>query len=76
MNKGGAVRSILQSTKESVIAYLGDDATDEEAFSVLVDKGLKVLVRQNVRPTQADIQLIPPEELLAFFDRWLESVKR
>jgi len=76
MNKGGAVRSILQSAKESVIAYLGDDATDEEAFSVLADKGLKVLVRQHIRPTQADIQLIPPKELLAFFDRWLDSVER
>ena len=48
MNKGGAVRTILQESPHSkdCVAYLGDDATDEQAFEELGDRGVKVLVRK------------------------------
>lgn len=73
-NKGYAVRKLLNEVpKGTAIAYLGDDATDEQAFAALGDRGLKVLVREQLRPTLANIHLIPPKELLAFLDQWRTS---
>lgn len=70
-NKGDVVRELLNHiNQDSAIAYLGDDLTDEDAFAALGDKGLKVLVREQIRTTLADIQLVPPQELLSFLDRW------
>jgi trehalose-phosphatase len=72
-NKGDAVEELLAEMKgHGSVAYLGDDLTDEEAFKALGDRGLKVLVRAEWRPTVADIQLIPPEELLTFLDLWVK----
>lgn len=69
--KGDTVRELLKEVPpETAIAYFGDDITDEDAFRALADRGLKVLVRKEFRPTLADIQVIPPEELLSFLDRW------
>ena len=58
---------------DTVSAYLGDDLTDEDAFDAIKRKGLAVLVRKEERITRADIRLTPPEELLAFLDRWLSA---
>lgn len=74
INKGSAVDSILQDyTKDFIAAYLGDDLTDEDAFKALGDRGLKILVRKERRPTTADVILSPPEELLDFLTRWHKS---
>lgn len=71
INKGNAVKKLLAETdKDAVVAYLGDDATDEEAFEELGERGLKVLVRLDPKPTKADIQITPPYELLQFLDYW------
>ena len=73
IHKGAAVFSILRDQPaDTAIAYLGDDLTDEDAFEALDDRGLKVLVQKEPRPTKADVRLIPPEELLSFLDRWLD----
>lgn len=70
-DKGDAVRSILAETsQDEVVAYLGDDLTDEDAFRALDGRGLRVLVRAESRDTEADLWLTPPEELLMFLDRW------
>ena len=70
--KGNVIQQLLQEQNDYIaIAYLGDDMTDEEAFNALGNKGLKVLVRNDLRPTLADIFLHPPEELLAFLDTWI-----
>ena len=70
-NKGDAVRTVRSETGEgSVIAYLGDDLTDEDGFRALAQEDLGVLVRPELRPTAADIWLRPPEELLAFLKDW------
>ena len=74
-NKGDAVTSILgASDHDAQIAYLGDDETDENAFRVLNSRGLGVLVRSGYRETNARIWLRPPEELIDFLERWLNSV--
>jgi len=76
LNKGGAVRKILERFDTShPVAYLGDDFTDEDAFAELGERGLKVLVRSEPRETGADLRLSPPDELLSFLDRWLENTE-
>lgn len=82
-NKGDAVRTVLDEMGEGVAAaYLGDDTTDEDAFAAMnryadnaPDAGLSVLVRPERRPTRAGLWLRPPDELLAFFDRWIQSTE-
>lgn len=70
-NKGDAVMTVLSEMGEDgVAAYLGDDLTDEDAFSAMDGKGLRILVRKEFRPTNADLWLIPPEELLGFLKNW------
>lgn len=74
INKGEAVKILLKETlPDTMIAYLGDDYTDEEAFRVLGNRGLKIFVRKETRPTKGDIHLIPPDELLWFLDQWTLS---
>jgi len=73
-DKGNAVRAILkESNSDAAIAYLGDDRTDEDAFRALRGRGLTVLVREQLRPTLAEIQLRPPEELIEFLKEWLSA---
>jgi trehalose 6-phosphate phosphatase len=75
INKGYAVRQLLEEFPENnLIAYLGDDLTDEQAFEVLQDKALKILVRKELRPTLADLYIKPPEEVIEFLDCWLEAI--
>ncbi len=70
-NKGRAVRKVLvECDPDSVVAYLGDDRTDEDAFQALQGKGLSVLVRDTYRDTLADCWLRPPAELLDFLRNW------
>lgn len=71
-NKGNVAGELVNEVPEgTLIAYLGDDLTDEEAFAALGNRGLKLLVREHFRPTLADIYLIPPQELLSFLDQWI-----
>ncbi|MFC1682804.1 trehalose-phosphatase [Candidatus Zixiibacteriota bacterium] len=76
-NKGHAVDTILlEEGSTAAMAYLGDDVTDEDAFKAIKGKGLGVLVREEFRPTAADIWLKPPEELLEFLSRWHKTCRR
>lgn len=78
--KGSAVQNILHDEPQLVpVAYLGDDQTDEDAFAALEQRepqapSLRVLVRNDVRLSTADLWLKPPDELLSFLDRWHEAV--
>ncbi len=79
-SKATAVETILrEEPSRTPAAYLGDDQTDEDAFAALDARGpgslsLRVLVRPQPRPSAADLWLAPPDELLAFLDRWLAAV--
>jgi trehalose 6-phosphate phosphatase len=74
-DKGDAVRTILANLGTKVpIAFLGDDLTDEDAFQVLRGRGLTVLVRADYRETIAGVWLRPPQELIAFLERWQSNV--
>ena len=62
----------------TVPIYLGDDATDEDAFAALGDRGLGIVVDDGDRPTQADYRLENPHEVLEFLRKlsgWLESLE-
>lgn len=69
-DKGTAVTTVLDEMDDPVAAYLGDDLTDEDAFRALDGRGLRVLVREKLRETAADVWLRPPHELLQWLDRW------
>ncbi len=73
-NKGDVVRQILSELPNSTaVAYLGDDLTDEDAFKVLKDRGLSVLVRKEHRPTAAKAWIQPPQGVLDFLAEWLQA---
>lgn len=73
-DKGTSVESIICNLNEGAkIAYLGDDATDEDAFRALRTKGLSVLVREELRSTDADLWIKPPDELIEFLTRWRQA---
>lgn len=70
-NKQHAVKAVLSETPpDSAVAYLGDDVTDEDAFRAVKAQGLAVLVRPEYRETTADLWIRPPQELLAFLEKW------
>ncbi len=74
LNKGTVVKTLMERfPRNCLTAYLGDDLTDEDAFSALPDSALSVLVRREYRETKARAWIKPPEELLEFFDRWIEA---
>ncbi|HUV31456.1 MAG TPA: trehalose-phosphatase [Acidobacteriota bacterium] len=76
IDKARAVDQVIgELPADAPLAYAGDDRTDEDAFAALAGRGLRVLVRTQQRTTAADLWLTPPEELLAFLDRWLQSVE-
>jgi trehalose 6-phosphate phosphatase len=75
IDKGVAVRTVIDELGEkSFAAYLGDDLTDEDAFRAIKGRGLGILVREEFRPTIADLWLKPPKELLEFLDVWLQVI--
>jgi len=71
-DKGDAVGAILaEVNQDAVTAYLGDDLTDAAAFRAIKGKGIGILVREELRPTAADLWIKPPEELLTFLSGWI-----
>jgi len=68
--KGYVVDTLLAEEPDAPAAYLGDDNTDEDAFRAIKGRGLGVLVRPEFRPTEADLWLRPPDELLDFLGHW------
>jgi trehalose-phosphatase len=74
-NKGSAVTDILASSPGAVATYLGDDLTDEDAFKALNGRGLRVLVRDQLRTTLADVWARPPEDLVEYLTLWRDACK-
>jgi trehalose-phosphatase len=77
-NKGDVVRTILteMDIDDAPVAYLGDDQSDEDAFRILQNRGLSVLVRPEWRETAANLWLRPPVQLLRFLRDWLAACRR
>jgi trehalose-phosphatase len=75
-NKGTAVQGLLSELAPDVpVAYLGDDITDEDAFRVVNDRGLTILVNAKPRFTAAQMSIKPPDELIAFLNAWIKACR-
>ena len=75
-HKGDVVRRVERELgPDGVVAYLGDDRTDEDAFSALSERGLGVLVRTEARPTAARLWIRPPRDLLGFLSDWERAIR-
>jgi trehalose 6-phosphate phosphatase len=74
-NKGHVVRHIAEELGEPFsMAYLGDDVTDEDAFSAIKEfGGLGVLVKDFDRATLADIRIRPAQGVIAFLESWAKA---
>jgi trehalose-phosphatase len=73
-DKGDVVRTIFAEMDEgAAMAYLGDDATDEDAFQALKGRGLSILVGRQIRPTLADAFLRSPDGVTSFLKQWLAA---
>jgi alpha,alpha-trehalase len=73
-DKGRAVDWLLAHTRlgegDAMPIYLGDDLTDEDAFSALGSAGLCIAVRGDSRATLADYALADPQDVRRFVE-WL-----
>jgi alpha,alpha-trehalase len=69
-NKGKGVLWLLEQLEldrpDVLPLYVGDDVTDEDAFKVLVDRGLGFAVQKDDKPTQAQYLLRNPVEVEKF----------
>ncbi len=56
--------------------YLGDDVTDEDAFAVLIGRGLGVVVGRDGAPTLAEYALEDPDEVRELLARLAGAIER
>ncbi len=68
MNKGRAVQFLLTgyARPHELPVYLGDDLTDEDAFRVLTNSGITILVSPQERPSLARYRLNSPTDVRRF----------
>jgi len=77
-NKGKAVSLLLKVAgfeEEIMPIYLGDDVTDEHAFSAIQRTGIGILVSEERRETAADFRLRDTVEVKKFLERLSEVLK-
>lgn len=78
-NKGKALCFITKelgfNTSDYVTIYLGDDLTDEDAFKVLRDNDIGILVSETTRQTHANYQLRNTKEAYYFLKEMLAIAK-
>jgi len=79
-DKGKALLFLLEALdldRDDVVPfYIGDDVTDEDAFRVLVDRGIGILVSRTPRSTEATYWVQEPWEVYALFERLLTLERR
>lgn len=71
-HKGKALLWLLEALNlkntDLLSIYIGDDVTDEDAFKVLKDDGIGIVVTDSPRPTEARYQLADPAEVKEFLE--------
>jgi trehalose-phosphatase len=71
-HKGKALYRVLEKTfaktEDVFVIYLGDDITDEDAFRGIKNRGLGIVVREEIRETDADYALESPDEVGRFLE--------
>ncbi len=77
-DKGQAVLWLLRTLGPESPAvtplYIGDDVTDEDAFQVLADRGIGILVAELPRTTAAQFMLRHPDEVQRFLQQLILHV--
>ncbi len=72
-NKGRAAEWLIQGLQPAhdpiFPVFLGDDQTDEDAFAVLPENGLGVLVARQPRPSNATVRLTDPSDVVDFLEK-------
>ena len=75
-DKGKAVFYLLEllnlSLHNTMPIYIGDDVTDEDAFSALHEKGISILVSQDIRHTKADFYVHDTEQVMQFLKTFIK----
>jgi trehalose-phosphatase len=73
-DKGRAALDLhRRSGNLAMVVYVGDDASDEDAFRALADLGFGIRVGGDEAPTHAHGRLPKPEAMDEFLSRWLDS---
>ncbi len=79
-NKGEALLWLLKQLHldgpETVAFYIGDDVTDEDAFRLLHQRGLGVIVREEPRPTAARYALDNTSEVRKFLGTMTSMIQQ
>jgi trehalose-phosphatase len=74
-DKGVAARELITASPVGVLAvYLGDDATDEDAFREVRGTGFGIRVGRGERATLAGGRLPSVEAVALFLEQWVEIV--
>jgi len=69
INKGEAVKYLMDLYPEHYPVYLGDDTTDEDGFAAVAERGTGVLVsRRPVCGMAASLRLPGPEDVIRFLE--------
>lgn len=79
-NKGRMVESLLEmmgsNGERTVPLFIGDDVTDEDAFRVLADTGVTVVVSDHPRESAASYSLKDVNEVALFLERLTSLFER
>ena len=75
-DKGVAVRWILRNIVDTPCTpiYIGDDQTDENAFGVLEDRGVPIVVADDERMTAAHYRLRNTDEVMRLIDLIIDAL--
>src|SRR5262245_11835578 len=71
--KGVAALELVRRLSADFVGYVGDDATDEDAFRALGEKAIGLRVGQPEEPSLARGRIRKPEMMGEFLLRWLDA---
>jgi trehalose-phosphatase len=74
-SKGVAADTLIDEYKDYPVVYFGDDLTDEDAFGVVRDIGLAVLIGEPKTQTHSNFNMRSRDELAQFFKQLSEVLK-
>ena len=79
-NKGKALLWLLKKmnldTPDTLVFYIGDDTTDEDAFRVLQEEGIPIVVGDDSRTSLAHYRLDNTEQVKLFFQKVIALLER